>query len=199
MSQDVRCLSKSLTCSISRTVARSRHRNFWSGCVVNGKNVTLCGLLLLLALPAVAETLSGRVVAVADGDTLTMLIGESQQVKIRLAGIDSPEKKQDFGQKAKAALSDLAFNKTATAECRKKDRYQRSVCVVTVADRDVGLEQIKAGMAWWYRKYISEQSAGERASYEAAETEAKTRRRGLWSLPNPVPPWDWRKGERLAE
>lgn len=162
---------------------------------------TLLALALLLGFCALSysETLTGRVIGVTDGDTLTLLVNESQQVKIRLAGIDSPEKRQEFGQKAKAMLSDLAFQKNATANCRKQDRYQRSICIVLVDDVDVGLQQIQAGLAWWYRQYISEQTGSERASYEAAERDAKAHRRGLWAMQNPTPPWEWRKGERLVE
>ena len=159
----------------------------------------LLALLLAVCANAYSETLTGIVIGVTDGDTLTLLVNEAYQVKIRLAGIDSPEKKQDFGQKAKAMLSDLAFQKKATANCRKQDRYQRSICVVLVEDVDVGLQQIQAGLAWWYRQYISEQTASERTSYETAERDAKAHRRGLWAMPNPTPPWEWRKGERLVE
>jgi endonuclease YncB( thermonuclease family) len=129
----------------------------------------------------------------------TLLDGTNQQHKIRLAGIDSPEKAQDFGQRAKTTLSDLAFDQVATAECRKRDRYQREICVVKVAGKDVGLEQIRAGMAWWYRQYISEQTVLERADYEQAEAGANAGRLGLWSGKNPTPPWAWRRGVRLEE
>lgn len=156
-------------------------------------------LLTVAAFLAHAETISGRIVSVADGDTLTILDTTNQQHKIRIAGIDSPEKAQDFGQKAKTNLSALAFDQPATADCRKRDRYQRRVCVVRVAGKDVGLEQVRAGMAWWYRQYISEQTTLERAEYEQAELGAKLRRLGLWGGKPPIPPWEWRRGYRLEE
>ena len=155
-----------------------------------------CLLLILLSPLAQAETLLGRVIAIADGDTLTILDAANQSHKIRLAGIDSPEKKQDFGQRAKANLSSLAFGKSASADCRKRDRYQRQICVVSVAGKDVGLAQIRAGLAWWYKQYAREQTAQERLAYEQAEVAVRARRLGLWADKEPVPPWDWRHRKR---
>ena len=158
-------------------------------------------LLLLLTGPcasACAETITGRVVGVTDGDTLTLLDPSNQTHRIRLAGIDAPEKKQDFGQKAKASLSELAYGRDARASCQKKDRYRRDVCVVKVNDKDVGLGQIRTGLAWWYRQYAKEQTHQERDYYEKAEQDAKNRRLGLWSSNAPMPPWEWRhsRGKR---
>lgn len=155
---------------------------------------SLAVVLALLSVAARAEVITGRVVGIADGDTLTLLDATNQQHKIRLAGIDSPEKAQDFGQKAKTSLSAMAFNQQASADCRKRDRYQREVCVVSVGGKDVGLEQVRAGMAWWYRQYAAQQTAQERADYEHAEFNAKIHRFGLWNSKNPTPPWDWRHG-----
>ena len=153
-------------------------------------------LLLLtgLCVPACAEIITGRVVGVADGDTLTLLDASNQTHKIRLSGIDAPEKNQDFGQRAKASLSELVYGRAGTASCQKKDRYRRDVCVVKVNDKDVGLEQIRTGLAWWYRQYAREQTRQERLDYEKAEQDAKNRRLGLWSRNAPIPPWDWRHG-----
>ena len=141
-----------------------------------------------------AETITGKVIGIADGDTLTMLVADTP-VKIRVAGIDAPEKTQDFGQKAKQSLSDLAFNQVVTADCRKKDKYQRNVCVVFADGKDVGLELIRTGMAWWYRQYAREQLPIEQKEYESAELTAKAEGAGLWSM-SAIPPWDWRKTEK---
>jgi len=151
------------------------------------------GLLSLAIQVASADTLTGVVVGVADGDTVTLLDAQKQQHKIRLAGIDAPEKVQAFGSKSTANLGRLAFNKNAVADCPKTDRYGRLVCKITVAGQDVGLQQVKDGMAWWFRNYSKEQSPQDQADYEQAETMAKLRRFGLWSDTNPVPPWEWRK------
>ena len=152
--------------------------------------------LMLISAHAPAETLTGRIVGVSDGDTLTLLDAKQVPHKIRVSGIDAPEKKQPFGEKAKASLSALAYNRTADADCRKIDRYRRNVCVIFVGGKDVGLEQIKAGMAWWYRQYAKEQTQRERLDYEHAESQARRHHDGFWSGPNPTPPWEWRHHQR---
>lgn len=78
------------------------------------------------------------------------------------------------------------------ADCPKQDRYRREVCLVRVDGVDVGLAQIEAGLAWWYRKYAKDQSAQDRATYAAVEQAAQEARRGLWQDRDPVPPWEWR-------
>jgi endonuclease YncB( thermonuclease family) len=83
--------------------------------------------------------------------------------------------------------------------CIKRDRYGRDVCSVYVSARDVGLEQVRSGLAWWYRGYAREQAVDERRAYEAAEQEARAAQRGLWRDAGPVPPWDWRRQGRGAE
>ncbi len=153
-------------------------------------------LFLLISTRVPAEMLTGRIVGVSDGDTITLLDAAQVSHKIRVAGIDAPEKKQPFGEKAKTNLSTLAYNRVAEADCRKTDRYRRKVCVVFVGNKDVGLEQIKVGMAWWYQQYSKEQSRQERSDYEQAESLAKRHRYGLWSGPNPTPPWEWRHNGR---
>lgn len=162
-------------------------------------------LFLILASPSVqAAPLKGIVVGVADGDTLTVLDGERRQNNIRLAGIDAPEKAQAFGQKSKASLSALVFNREVKVVGDKKDRYGRTIGKVIVANpncnapacpkiHDVNLMQVMNGMAWWYRQYAVEQSPRDREDYEAAEFNAKIRRLGLWAEKNPVPLWEWRR------
>ena len=107
----------------------------------------LVATLLLVANPSVADTLQGRVVGIADGDTATVLDAMNKQWKIRLMGIDAPEKKQAFGNKSKESLADLVFNKQVTVEYSKKDRYGRTVGKIMVDGIDANLEQIKAVMA----------------------------------------------------
>lgn len=137
---------------------------------------------------AAAETLSGRVVSVADGDTLTLLTADRQRIKIRLAEIDAPEHDQPFGQRSKKSLAQLASNRMATVEVRTRDDYGRIVGMVFVAGQNLDAEQVRRGMAWVYRQYATTQSL------YALEAEAKAARRGLWADPNPLPPWDWRHG-----
>lgn len=119
---------------------------------------TACLLFSLVVSSAFADQLTGRVVSIADGDTVTVLDGSNQQHKIRLAGIDAPEKKQPYGELAKQHLASLVFNRQVIVEWDKTDRYQRIVGKVLVNGNDANLEQLKAGMAWWYEKYRKEQS-----------------------------------------
>lgn len=156
---------------------------------------TIAAALLLAALACTAATIEGRVVGVADGDTITVLDASKVQHKIRLAGIDAPEKKQAFGQRSKQSLSDLVFNKAVTVETNKRDKYQREVGKVLVDGTDANLEQVKRGMAWFYRQYQREQSPNDRRLYEAAEDAAKADKRGLWHDADPTPPWKFRKNK----
>lgn len=160
--------------------------------------LSIC-FLLCLCWPARAETITGRVVAVADGDTLTVLDGARAQHKVRLNGIDAPESGQSFGQASKRNLSALVFGKTVSIETKKTDRYGRAVGLVTYDGQDVNLAQLKAGLAWFYRQYANELDADRRAGYEQAEREAREARRGLWADPAPVAPWEFRHPETKAE
>ena len=149
-------------------------------------------IALALACTVNAETITGQVVGVADGDTITVLDVDKVQHKIRLAGIDAPEKKQPFGNRSKESLSDLVFDKTVNVETEKRDRYGRQIGKVLVNGQDVNLVQVERGMAWFYRQYQREQSPNDRRLYEAAEDAAKAGKRGLWRDTEPVPPWDFR-------
>ena len=164
-------------------------------------NFNRAGVLVAIALAILttathAEMLTGRVVRIADGDTLTLLDSTKTQHRIRLAGIDSPEKGQAFGQHCKKSLSDLAYDRVVTVESNKLDRYSRVIGKVLVNGQDVNLEQIQRGCGWHYKTYQKEQSLEDRLSYNAAEESARASRVGLWTDKEPVPPWDWRKGVR---
>lgn len=153
----------------------------------------------LAAGPASARDFGARVVGIQDGDTVTVLDASNQQHRIRLAGIDAPEKAQAFGAAAKEQLSRLAFGKQADLRCAKRDRYGREVCSLYVAGRDLGLEQVRTGHAWWFREYAREQSLEDRKVYESAENEAREARRGLWRDASPQAPWAWRRQARGAD
>ncbi len=140
------------------------------------------------------ETLQGKVVGVNDGDTITVLNGSKAQHKIRLAGIDAPEKSQAFGERSMQHLSDLVFGKTVTVDWNKTDKYGRTVGKVIVNGQDANLSQILAGLAWHYKQYEKEQSAPDRTSYAQAEIDARTRQIGLWHDTAPIPPWYFRHG-----
>lgn len=150
------------------------------------------GILALVLSPLAWADFTGMVVGVADGDTITVLDVGKVQHKIRLTGIDAPEKKQPFGNRSKQNLSGMIFNKTVTVETIKRDRYGRELGKVLVGGKDVNLEQVHAGMAWHYKKYERTQSGTDRQAYAVAENEAKAAKRGLWADSEPTPPWEWR-------
>jgi len=161
-------------------------------------------LLLTFSGSAFAD-ISGKVVAVTDGDTIKVLDSNSVQYKVRLTGIDAPEKAQPFGNASRNHLASMVAGKNVRIESSKTDRYGRVLGKVWVQPRDCSScgktldanhAQILSGMAWWYRYYAKEQPPEDRGRYESAEDEAKKRKLGLWSESNAIPPWAWRKGQR---
>ena len=152
--------------------------------------------LLYISCGLGAATLQGKVVGVADGDTITVLDATNTQHKIRLQGIDAPEKAQAFGQKSKQSLHQLVHSKQVTIEFQKKDKYGRTVGKVVHNGNDVCLEQIKLGMAWHYREYESEQPKEDREIYSQAELSARSQAIGLWKDKHPASPWEFRKKDK---
>jgi micrococcal nuclease len=150
-------------------------------------------VLLCLPLAAWSARLGGRVVRVIDGNTLVVLDPSNTQHKIGLAGIDCPERKQPWGQRAKQSSSGYVFDRDVAMDWGKRDRYGRIVGKVLDGERDANLALARDRMCWWYRKYADEQSPVDRGLYEAAEDTARAHGRGLWADPNPVPPWEWRR------
>lgn len=149
-------------------------------------------LLFLLSSQAHAESIHGKVIGISDGDTLTVMV-DRETVKVRIAGIDAPEKSQPFGKKAKAGLSNLVFGQEVRVEKEKLDKYGRTIGNVFVDDTvNVGANLVTNGYAWVYRKY-----ARDRSLYDA-EKSAKSKKLGIWSLPKnqQIPPWEWRKQKR---
>ena len=137
---------------------------------------------------AAAKVIHGRVVGVSDGDSVTVLDAQKTQYKIRLAGIDAPERAQAYGQKAKESLSDLVFGKQVDVEWSKQDRYGRTIGKILLAGVDINLEQIKRGMAWHYKQYQNEQSPEDRVAYAQSESQARDKKLGLWRDPAPIEP-----------
>jgi endonuclease YncB( thermonuclease family) len=159
-------------------------------------HVGFVAFLGLIAEPALAAELEGVVVGLADGDTVTVLDSSQHQHKIRLAGIDAPERHQAFGDRSTKHLAGLVFRKAVSVEWHKTDRYGRIVGKVLVDGVDAGLALIHAGFAWHYKQYSNEQTAEDREAYAAAEDEARARRVGLWRDAEPVAPWDFRRARR---
>ena len=147
-------------------------------------------IICLLSLGLSAQTLRGKVISIKDGDTIEMLVN-NKPVRIRLRGIDCPEKKQPFGNNAKQFTSDLCFGKIVKAEQLSKDRYKRIVAKIILPSGNLlNLQLLKAGLAWHYTKY------DRSTDFASAEKEAKSQRRGIWSMKDPIAPWSWRKGVR---
>ena len=157
-------------------------------------------LLLVSSLLAAAQTFKGKVVSIVDGDTVDVYHQEGQKpTRVRLDGIDCPEKAQDFGTKAKAKAGELVHEKMVTVEVKGHDRYGRVIGIVYYQDpgnqtRCLNADLVQLGFAWWYREY-----APKNKTLENLELEAKNAKRGLWSQANPIPPWDFRKGIRKKE
>ena len=148
-------------------------------------------VLFVLPFASFAQIFQGKVIGVTDGDTIKILHNK-QQLKIRLAEIDTPEKGQPYGNKAKQALSDLVFGKKVRVVKQDVDRYGRIVGRVYLGDLDVNAEMVRLGYAWVYRKY-----AKDKTLYEL-EKQAQAERQGLWAVPDfqRIPPWEWRKRQR---
>ena len=145
-----------------------------------------------------AYELTGRIISIADGDTVTLLDANLRQHKIRLSGIDAPEKRQPFGNRSRLHLGTLVFGRQVTADCPKTDRYKRAVCRLEVDGIDANLAQVEAGMAWHYKAYTREQSPADRWRYAKAEDRAREARHGLWADRAPVAPWDFRKARKIT-
>jgi len=156
-------------------------------------------LLIVLVLPfaaASAATLTGRTVRVPDGDTIVILSEGNIQHKIRLQGIDAPECKQAFGKLSKENLSDSVAGKFVVVEYDKRDRYGRVIGKVLVGGEDVCLEQLRARLAWHYKKYQNEQTESDRLLYSEAENQARETKQGLWQDAIAIPPWEYRAVRR---
>lgn len=149
---------------------------------------TIVVLLSLAVRPVLADEFISEVIGILDGDTIDVLHNH-QTKRIRLNGIDCPEKGQAYGQKAKHAASDLVFGKEVTIQTHGYDKYQRTIGDVFLPDgTNVNHTLVKDGWCWWYRKYASRD-----VMLEGLEVEARKARRGLWADPQPVSPWEWRK------
>ncbi len=130
-----------------------------------------------------------QVVSVHDGDTIGVLDRDNVDRRVRLLGIDAPETKQPFGRRSRDALAKMVKGKAVELVGTEKDRYGRTLATVIVGGKDVCLGLVQKGLAWHFTKYSSDQALA------AAEREAREAKRGLWDDPEPVPPWEWRKGE----
>lgn len=170
---------------------RDHHGGSRAGNAVQMLKVSATLAALCVSSHLAAQEVTGRVVGVHDGDTLTLLTAEKKQVQVRLADIDAPELGQPFGQAAKRELSTLCFNQRAKVQTRTTDLYGRTVGVVSCEGRDVSRVMVEHGMAWAYRMYL------KRPELLNIESGAKASHTGLWASPA-VPPWEFRKTAKVA-
>ena len=178
--------------------------------VVQLRTLPFCPLALSsFAAGAATQTFDARVVRVTDGDTITVLDANKVQHRIRLAGIDAPEKGQPFAERSKQSLRRMVMGRNARIEWDERDRYGRLVGKAWVTPTginctqepcpktlDAGRAQLTVGLAWHYLG--RHQGEEDSLAYEFDEMEARARRVGLWSDPDPVAPWDWRHGHVQA-
>lgn len=159
--------------------------------MINQKTLLTSLLLIFTALSAYSrEKNTCRVVKISDGDTLTCLAKGNKSIKVRLAEIDAPEKKQAFGQKSKKALSDMVYLRDVRLSLKGQDRYQRTLAIVYYQDKNINLEMVKQGMAWAYKQY------SHNPIYLQAQENAQAKGIGLWADNNPIEPSQWRRQEK---
>ena len=160
------------------------------------KHFLLAIVFSALSLAIQAATLTGTVVGVSDGDTIKVLDSNKTEHKIRLMGIDAPEKSQAFGTASKKALSNYIYQREVTVEYKKKDRYQRILGKVILDKQDICLQMISDGMAWHYKDYEKEQSKTDRDLYSQEEVNARNEKRGLWGVKDAINPKEYRATKR---
>ena len=156
-------------------------------------------ILFLLSTYAYAD-FNAEVVNIVDGDTIDVIDINSQKLRIRLLGIDSPESEQLFGYESSIYLKKILNGKSVTIISRPDKNkpytlgyYNRVIGKVILHGRDINLEMIEKGMAWHFTKYKKSQPIDDRYSYNEAENNARKKNIGLWSIKDPLPPWKWRK------
>ena len=160
-------------------------------------------VMLFLVSPYSFADFNAKVVKIIDGDTIDVLYGNNQKLRIRLLGIDAPELKQHFGYESSFYLNKILNGKSvAIISSPDKNKpytlgyYKRVIGKVVLNGEDINLEMIKEGLAWHFKKYKKNQPIDERRSYNKAESEARKKYIGLWSEDNPLPPWRWRQQNR---
>ena len=149
--------------------------------------------LLFFTILSFAEELIGKVIKVSDGDTITVLDSNNQKHKIRLKGIDAPESQQVYGDISTQSLAKLVYDKEVLVVWDKKDKYYRILGKVIVGGRDANYEQLKKGLAWYYKQYEKDLIDEDKKKYSEAEEWARNYTEGLWADSNSMPPWEFRR------
>lgn len=153
------------------------------------------GLICLFSVIANADELTGRVIDVASGDSITIVDTTNTELKVRLSGIDAPERQQPFGVESRKSLADLVYGKEVTVNWIKRDYHKRVVGKVMLHKVDINLEQVKRGMAWVFKHFVDAPYSQDQADYADAQEDAENRHLGLWSQKDPIPPWEFRRHE----
>ncbi|WP_255490576.1 thermonuclease family protein [Dysgonomonas sp. 511] len=152
--------------------------------------ILLLSLCLLSSCQPQGEGLMGEVVSVADGDTMTIQTSDGRRIKVRLEGIDAPERGQDYGTKARNHLNDLCYGKRVMIDHKGEDQYGRVLGVVYLGDLNVNEEMVRVGLAWYYSYFVTD------ARLDSLEQEARRKKLNIWSMDNPIPPHQFRKSKR---
>jgi len=169
----------------------------WPIAVILTRRISVMAKILLLIVivlcwPLTAHAWMAKVISVTDGDTIKVYSKEQGQVKIRLFGIDTPEKRQPYGRAAKKYLASLITGARVEIEPVTKDSNGRTVAIVWGSEANFNLKMVQAGYAWVYRRYCDKPFCDEWVTIEA---KARAGKSGLWKDPNPIPPWEWRRRE----
>lgn len=147
-------------------------------------------IVLIVSCNPATDKIVGEVVRVADGDTFTVRTITDQQIKIRLYGIDAPERGQDFSNKSRQLLNDLCYGKEVTIEDKGTDQYGRTLGIAYIGDLNINEEMVKNGLAWYYNYSI------DNSRLESLEKEAQEKKLNVWSMKNPISPYEYRKSKR---
>ena len=149
-------------------------------------------IFLFFSLISFAEELIGKVIKVSDGDTIVVLDSNSQKHKVRLKGIDAPETQQEFGETSRQSLAGLVYDKEVIVLWDKRDKYARILGKIIIDGRDANYEQLKKGLAWYYKQYEKDLSDEDKERYSEAEEWARNYTEGLWANSKSMPPWEFR-------
>ena len=150
-------------------------------------------IFLFFSHLSLAEELVGKVIKVSDGDTITVIDSNNQKHKVRLKGIDAPESQQVYGDISTQSLAELVYDKEVVVNWDKKDKYYRILGKVIVDGRDANYEQLKKGLAWYYKQYEKDLNDEDKKKYSEAEEWARNYTEGLWADLNSIPPWEYRR------
>jgi micrococcal nuclease len=147
-------------------------------------------LFVFGSLSCKEEILFGKPVKVSDGDTFTILTSEKREIKIRLYGIDAPERGQDFGNVAKEYLGQLLKDQVVTIKSKGRDQYGRTIGIAIIGTKNINEELLKAGLVWHFKEY------DKNPTWNLLEVQAREQKKGLWSHARPIPPWEFRKAKK---